>query len=98
MAVELCVLLWAKTGNVDALVAYEDKVLDLVADHGGVVRQRARVAMGDADDPTEVQLLHFPTMDAFDAYMQDERRLALASARDNAIERTQVMRVELHRP
>src|SRR5262245_17337015 len=98
MAVELCVLLWARTGKVDALVAYEDKVLDVVADHGGVVRQRAHVAMGDADDPTEVQLLHFPTMDAFDAYMQDERRLALATERDDAIERTQVMRVELHRP
>jgi uncharacterized protein (DUF1330 family) len=94
MAVELCVLLWAKPGKGDALAAYEDKVLELVAEHGGEVLQRARVAMGVAGDPTEVQLLRFPTTDALDGYMQDERRLALAPLRDEAIERSQLMRVE----
>ena len=37
----------------------------------------------------------FVDQPAFDAYMEDERRVALADWRDRAVERTQVLRVEL---
>ena len=39
-AVTLCVLLWAQPGTSDGLVAYEDKVLSFVPEHGGRVLQR----------------------------------------------------------
>jgi uncharacterized protein (DUF1330 family) len=93
MSVTLCVMLWARPGRADALVAYEDAVLELVAVHGGRVRARVRTD-GTDEAPLEVHLIEFPSDDAFDAYMNDPQRQAMADARDRAIERTAVYRVE----
>src|SRR5215469_369081 len=90
----LCVLLWAQPGADDALVAYEDRVLALVPEHGGRVLQRARSGGVDGQ-PLEVQLIEFPSAAALDAYMADGRRTSLAAERDRAIARTQVIDVEV---
>lgn len=103
MSVLLSVVLWAQPGEAAALVDYEDRVLTLLADHGARVVHRVRAVAGtgagaergvDADEPTEVHLLEFPSEDAFAAYMADKRRLALAPQRERAIARTLVVRVE----
>ena len=94
MAVTLCVMLWARLGRDVELAAYEDDVLALLTDHGGRVLQRVRPT-GGRDEPTEVQLIQFPEEAAFDAFMVDERRAAMADRRDDAIERTEVLRVNV---
>jgi uncharacterized protein (DUF1330 family) len=94
MTLTLCVLLWARPGADEALIAYEDRVLGLVAEHGGRVLQRARSGGADGQ-PLEIQLLEFPAAAAHDAYMTDERRTSLAAERERAIARTQVIDVEL---
>lgn len=94
MSVTLCVLLWARPGAEDALIAYEDQVLDLVSGHGGRVLQRAR-SNGAGGQPLEIQSLEFPSAAALDDYMTDGRRLSLSGERDRAIARTQVIDVEL---
>jgi hypothetical protein len=59
-------------------VAYEDAVLELLADHGALVAYRGRRVDGEADAlPLEVHLLWFPNRVAFDAYIADDRRAAL---------------------
>jgi uncharacterized protein (DUF1330 family) len=95
--VTLCVLLWAREGREAELGAYEDQVLDLLAEHGGQVIQRARTVTGNGGngEPTEVQLLRFSSEAALDDFMQDGRRTALAGQRDAAIARTDVLRVRL---
>ena len=75
--VQLCVLLWPQPGADALLVAYEDKVLALVPDHGGRVLAHARVRDRDEGAPSEVHVLEFPSEAALDAYMRDERRVAL---------------------
>lgn len=77
----MCVLLWSRPGQEDALTAYEDRVLALLPDHGARVIERGQVA--------EVQRLEFPSAAALDAYMNDPRRTALAAERDAAIARTE---------
>lgn len=94
MGVTLCVLLWARAGNEAGLVAYEDAVLQLVPAHGGRVRERVRTD-GAEGAPFEIHVLEFPSEDGLDAYMQDPQRLSMADARDRAIERTAVYRVDL---
>ncbi len=88
----LCVLLWARDGEEDTLVEYEDRVLALLPDHGARVRQRVRSDGGDGA-PLEVHVLEFPSQAALDAYMADERRVALSALRERGIARTQVLRV-----
>jgi uncharacterized protein (DUF1330 family) len=90
----LCVLLWARPGEEAALVAYEDDVLALLADHGAALLQRARSDSTD-DQPFEVHILRFPSQDAHDRYMADDRRVALADRRDAAIARTEIIPVDL---
>lgn len=94
MSIYLCVLLWAKPGAEEALCAYEDSVLGLMGDYGARVLQRLRTD-GAEEAPLEIQTLVFPSREALDGYMQDERRTALAEAREAAVARTDVLPVEL---
>jgi uncharacterized protein (DUF1330 family) len=91
-AVELCVLLWAHPGQEQGLVAYEDRVLALVPAHGGTVLQRAR-SSGEGGHPLEVQFYRFPSEDALQSYLADDRRVALAAERDRVVARTESLRV-----
>ncbi|MEV4415788.1 hypothetical protein [Catellatospora sp. NPDC049609] len=94
VAINLCVLLWARPGAEAALAAYEDKVLALFDDHGCTLLQRVRTDGADGA-PTEVQIITVPSQAALDAYLADERRTALAAERDAAVARTDIHRVEL---
>ncbi len=95
MDVTLCVLLWARPGREADLRRYEDQVLALLADHDGQVIQRAEVAGDHGDGPAEVQILQLASETALEEYMSDPRRTVLADQRDAAIERTDVLRVQL---
>ena len=94
MAVTLHVSLWPRPDREEALVAYEDLVLPLLASHGAFVLQRVRTD-GSGGAPLEIHLLRFPSEDSFQAYMQDERRSLLVEPGDEAIERTEIVRVEV---
>ncbi|MFI5622965.1 hypothetical protein ACIA03_05825 [Nocardioides sp. NPDC051685] len=87
----LCCLLWAHEGKAEALHAYEDRVLELIQEHGGEVVQRA---LADTPgQPDEVQLFRFTGQTALDAYLNDERRTSLAAERDAAVARTELFPV-----
>ena len=90
----LCCLLWANEGLADDMSAYEDAVLALIGEHGGLILQRVR---GDGADgrPHEVQLYRFPHQASIDSYLADARRVALAGERDRVVARTDVFPVEL---
>jgi uncharacterized protein (DUF1330 family) len=94
MSLTLCILLWAAPGAEDGLIAYEDRVLRIVPEHGGRILQRAR-GSGTDGQPLEIQLLEFPSAQALDAFMTDDRRQALAAERDQVISKTEVIEVQL---
>jgi len=94
------VLLWAREGQAEALIAYEDQVLALLADHGGsVARTTGPPTQPDQtdqpDQPLEVHLIELPSEAALERYLADERRTALAEQRERAVARTEVLRVDL---
>jgi hypothetical protein len=97
MPVTLCVLLWAHPGKAQALIDYEDRVLEILADHGGHVLERARTRSGSDDEPVEIQLLTFSSEAELETFMSDPRRTSMANDRDAAIARTDLYRVELTR-
>lgn len=89
----LCCLLWAHAGLEEALVAYEDQVLPMLADHGIELLERVRSDGADGH-PLEVQLYRVPSRAALDGYIADPRRLALADERERVIARTELFPVE----
>ncbi|RNB52516.1 hypothetical protein EDM22_01380 [Agromyces tardus] len=90
----MCCLLWARPGLEDDLVAYEDRVLALLADYGVQVIERLRSDRGP-EHPTEVQLYAVPSQELLDAYLADPRRLELTAERDRVVARTELFRVPL---
>ncbi|WP_406104740.1 hypothetical protein [Micromonospora globbae] len=90
--VRLCCLLRAHPGRADALHEYEDRVLPWIVEHGGEVVHRA-FADGADGRPDEIQLYRFPHQAALDAYLRDERRVALTAERDAAVARTELFPV-----
>ena len=97
VSLTLCVLLWARPGAEDGLIAYEDQVLGLVSGHGGQVLQRTR-GTGTGGQPLENQLPEFLSARALDAFMTDGRRRSLAGERDRVISKTEVIEVKLVPP
>ena len=93
MPVVLCVLLEAVPGEEAGLVAYEDEVLTLLADHDARVVQRVR-AVEVGEGPYEMHVLEFASQAALDGYLEDPRRTALLAERDRVIARTTVIPVE----
>lgn len=94
MSLVLCVTLWARPGQEQRLVEYEDAVLSLLADHGAHLVARVR-ALEPGKHPYETQIIELPDETALDAYMSDPRRTARREERDAAIARTQVQRTAL---
>jgi SAM-dependent methyltransferase len=93
----LCCLLWARSGLVADLAAYEDAVIALLADHDGALVQRA-YGEGTAEHPDEVQIYSFPDQTALDGFLADPRRIALTDERDRVIARTELFPVSLPTP
>jgi uncharacterized protein (DUF1330 family) len=102
MSLTLCVLIWTQPGAAEGLAAYEDRVLRLAGEHGCEVLQRARASAASAGEavgrPAEIQFLQFPSAEAFEDFMNDQRRLLLAGERDAVVASTEVIEVELIRP
>lgn len=81
------VLLACIPGQQAAMEAYEHDALELMRAHGGVLERRLAVE-GDAWD--ELHELSFPTRAAFDAFLADPRREALAPARRACVRATEL--------
>ena len=92
--VTLCALLWAVPGRKSDLADFEDDVLALLPDHHGRLVSRVR-NISVEDGPTEMHIISFRDQTCMDAYLADDRRIALLPRRDAAIDRTEVHRVDL---
>jgi hypothetical protein len=75
---------------------YERTVLTYFREHGGEVVGAFRPApwANGARAADEVQLLRIASREQIDAYMRDERRLALVPIRDRAIATTEIVMSE----
>lgn len=91
--ITLCVLLWPRPGQEQALADYETRVLALLGRHGATVV--SRVTNPDHNDqlPYEVQVIDLPDDAALESYLKDPDRAALSDLRDRAVARTELMRV-----
>jgi hypothetical protein len=59
--------------------------------------QRARSSSAGGQ-PLEFQLLEFPSAQALDEFMTDQRRRSLAGERDRVIAKTEIIEVQLIQP
>ena len=91
--ITLCVLLWPRPGQEQALRAYEDQVLVLLERHGATLVSRVVHDAYTDQLPYEIQVIDLPDQAALDAYLNDPDRTALADQRDRSVARTEILRV-----
>lgn len=89
-AVLLALIVRIPADGVDAFRDYEDRVLPLLADHGGVLERRVRTG----DGTTEIHLVRFPSEAAFDRFRLDSRRTGHAPLMAASGAAAELLRVE----
>lgn len=92
MPISCCVMFWAHPGMETELSRYLDIVVDLETEHGGLVLQRGVTNASD-DQPLEVHMLQFPSLDMYDNFMGDQRRVTMAPERERVIARMEIMQM-----
>lgn len=77
-AITLAFVGYARAGESERAVAYEDRVLQLLGDHGARLLFRGR-RREDQDPalPLEVHVIWFPRRAALESFLADDRRRAL---------------------
>lgn len=93
-SLEVVVSLWIHPGRAAEFEAYEHKAVHIMQRYGGIVRKVVRASHTDPSpngQPFEVHVLAFPSLDAFHAYRADPELAALATERNAAISRTEIV-------
>ena len=85
-------MFWAHPGMETELSRYLDIVVDLETEHGGTVLQRGVTNASD-DQPLEVHMLQFPSLDMYDNFMGDPRRVTMGPERERVIARMEIMQL-----
>ncbi|HEY5033078.1 MAG TPA: GNAT family N-acetyltransferase [Actinomycetes bacterium] len=97
MAVTLCVLLWVLPSQEGQLADYEDRVLARLDAYGARLLHRVR-RTEPSGSPYEVQVIELPDENAYAGFVADPERLALAPLREGAVDRTEIIPVEVVPP
>jgi uncharacterized protein (DUF1330 family) len=90
----LIVRLWLRDeANIGEFEKFERAAAGVMAQHGGSIeRAFRRKETQESEEPFEVHLVKFPDAEAFAAYRDDDRTLALKEQRERLIARTEIWR------
>jgi uncharacterized protein (DUF1330 family) len=85
-------LIFIKPGKENEFHAFEDKVLPLIAHHGGELVYRIRPAKdslvaGTGELPYEIHLVTFKTVEDFKSYGANPQRLTCIGLKNESVER-----------
>ncbi len=86
------VSLWIHSDMEAAFGAYERDAARLMARHAGRIESAVRVEPGGGGDPpSEVHVVSFPDLAAFDSHAADPETLKMGSRRAEIIARTELL-------
>ena len=88
------VSLWIHPGRVSLFEVYEQKAARIMQRYGGVVEKVVRMSSATPssnEQPFEVHVLSFPSLEAFHSYRADAELAGLAAERSAAISRTEIL-------
>ncbi len=83
---QVLVLLYAGESGLEGLRAFEQKAIQLIREHEGVLISAFNPHQPDG--PDEIHLLQFPSESHLQAYLADPRTAALTPERNKALRQT----------
>src|ERR1700752_2416919 len=89
----LVVSLFIHAGHEAELHQFETEAARIMQKYGGRIERviRPTVSVQSGGSPYEIHLVSFPSMERFEAYRKDEDLASLASLRQSAIARTEIV-------
>lgn len=93
-SLEVVVSLWLHPDKQIEFEAYEVKAVRIMRSYGGVLHKSVRINANQPQTeapPFEIYVLSFPSLESFNSYRADPQLVALASERETAISRTEVL-------
>lgn len=73
---------------------YEDIVLPLMASYGGKLISRTRIVRRTEDDPDEIHVISFDSLDGFEQYKADPVRQQHAVLHSQSVRKTVILDCE----
>lgn len=85
--------LWIREGALAAFEAYECKAARIMKKYGGLIEYTVRPSVLEeaSDQPFEIHLVRFPSLEMFEKYRVDTELKALSPERDEAIIKTHIL-------
>ena len=88
--IQIIVLLYAGEGGKAALKAYQEEVMPIFHEHGGRLVSASHASKPRDDDPDEVHIVHFGSLEDLEAFRADPRHAALKEKRLYAVRDTRL--------
>lgn len=77
--IQIIALLYTNKNGIDDIREFESKGIPILRKHKGNLISASSNTNKTADEPDEIHVIQFPTIEHFDAYKNDFRMIDLAS-------------------
>lgn len=85
--IQLIVLLYASQHGIDGLRKFESKVIPILREHGGTLISASSKQDHTSNEPDEIHVIQFPSMNEFNAYKNDARVITLRAEKEKMIQK-----------
>ena len=83
--IQIIALLFASENGVEGLREFESQAIPILPEHGGILISASFNANKSENEPDEIHVIQFPSVEKFDAYKNDIRVINLASLKAKMI-------------
>lgn len=89
--IQIIALLHATKNGIEGLRTFESKVIPILREHKGKLISASYNDNKTEDEPDEVHVIQFPSIENFEAYKSDARVVELASLKSEMISKMDVL-------
>ena len=88
--IQIIALLYASDSGLAGLRAFESQAIPILREHGGQLISASTNLDRAAGEADEIHVIQFPSVDAFEAYKNDQRVIDLRSYKETMISKMEV--------
>ena len=87
---QIIALRYACKNGIEGLRAFESKAIPILREHGGILISASFNDNKSENEPDEIHVIQFPSVESFEAYKNDPRVINLASLKAKMIRKMDV--------
>lgn len=88
--IQIVALLYASKNGIDGLREFEAKVIPILREHKGKLISASSNDNKTTNEPDEIHIIQFPSIEKFNAYKIDSRVIELSSLKNEMIKKVDI--------